>query len=239
VNLTTQTQIRNLILSALPAEEFNQLSPDLELIRMELADIVHQPDEPIEYVYFPENSIISSVTYLADGTSVEAGITGKEGTTGVVIALGRTTSSRQANIQSAGDCFRIKANRFRAALERRGVLELLVRQFISSYLSQMSQIIACNSTHSIEERIARWLLMVQDRVETKELYLTQDFLSQMLGVHRPGVSMAAGKLKEAGIIDYQRGNITICNRTSLEEITCECYEVIKTEYDSYLNANNH
>jgi CRP-like cAMP-binding protein len=234
-----QTQARNLILSALPEKEYNQLLPELEPITMQLGEIIHQPNERIKYVHFPQDSIVSSVTFLNNGTSVEAGIVGREGTTGVSVALGRETSPRQVSVQSAGDCLRIKTDKFRAALKQLEVLEFLVRQHISAFVSQTSQIIACNAHHSIDARLARWLLMTQDRVESYELLLTQDFMAQMLGVHRPGVTIAALSLKEAGIIDYRRGNITICDRAGLEKISCECYKVIKKEYDSYLNAINH
>jgi CRP-like cAMP-binding protein len=238
MDFVTQKQIGNLILSALPEEEYNRLLPDLEPIKMEIGELIDRPYEVIEYVHFPQDSIVSSVTYLDDGTSVEAGVIGREGTTGIAIALSNTKSPLEVSVQIPGDCLRIKADRFKQALEDNPVLKRLVHRHIFAYIAQVSHVNACNAHHVLEKRLARWLLMCRDRVNSDTVSLTQDFMAQMLGVHRPGVTLVALNLKEAGIINYRRGEITICDRTRLEKASCKCYEAIKKDYDDYLKPNN-
>jgi CRP-like cAMP-binding protein len=238
MDFVPQEQIGNLILSALPEEEYNRLLPELELIKMEIGDLIHRPDEVIEYVHFPQDSIVSSVTYLDDGTSVEAGVIGREGTTGIATALSNTTSPLEVSVQIPGDCLRIKADRFKQALEDNPVLERLVHRHIFAYITQLAHVNACNAHHVLEQRLARWLLMCRDRVNSDVLPVTQEFIAQMLGVHRPGVTIVALNLKEAGIINYRRGEITICDRARLEKASCKCYEAIKKDYDDYLKFDN-
>jgi CRP-like cAMP-binding protein len=238
MDFVPQEQIGNLILSALPEEEYNRLLPELEPIKMEIGDLIHRPDEVIEYVHFPQDSVVSSVTYLDDGTSVEAGIIGREGTTGIATALSNTTSPLEVTVQIPGDCLRIKADGFKQALEDNSVLKRLVHQHIFAYITQLAHVNACNAHHVLEQRLARWLLMCRERVNSDVLPITQEFIAQMLGVHRPGVTLVALNLKEAGIINYRRGEITICDRAKLEEAACKCYEAIKKDYDDYLKLDN-
>lgn len=230
-----QSQIGNHFLALLPKDEFEQVLPELEFIKMNIGDPIHIPDQIIEHVYFPISCMFSQVTTFKDGVSVEAGVIGREGVSGVAIALLNTTSPRPTHVQLPGDSFRMKAEAFSAILERRGAFERLMRQFTFAYLSQVTQVIACNSHHRIEERLARWLLMCHDRADGNELRITQEFIAQMLGVHRPGVTMAALALKDAGLITNQRGVIIINDRKGLEDASCECYEAIQSEYNKYLN----
>lgn len=233
-----QEQIGNLILSALPEEEYRQLLPELEPIKMEIGDIIHRSDEVIEWVHFPQDSIVSSVTYLDDGTSVEAGVIGREGTTGIATALSNTKSPIEISVQIPGGCLRIKADGFKQALEDNPVLKRLVHQHIFAYITQVAHVNACNARHVLEQRLARWLLMCRERLDGDVLPLTQEFIAQMLGVHRPGVTIVALNLKEAGVINYRRGSITICDRAGLKKAACRCYEAIKKEYDGYLKLDN-
>lgn len=232
-----QSEIRNKFLSLLPEEEYKQLLPDLEQIRMEIGDPIQEPNEPIEYVYFPINCVISQVTVLVDGFSVEAGVIGREGCSGVELTLSNGTSPRSTHIQLPGDSFRMKADKFIKALEQSRVLDRLMRRLAFAYLTQVAQVVACNSHHNIETRLARWLLMCHDRTDGTEFRITQEFLSHLLGVHRPGVTLAILSLKDAGLISNKRGVIVIENRAGLEEVTCECYTAINDEYKKYLNAN--
>jgi CRP-like cAMP-binding protein len=239
MNYVAQSEIGNQFLSLLPEEEYKQLLPGLEQVRMEIGDPIHEADEPIEYVYFPINCIVSQVTTLSDGFSVEAGIIGREGCSGVEFTFYRTTSPRPTHIQLAGDSLRIKVDKFQAALEQSSALDKLMRRFTFAYFAQVTQVIACNSHHRVEERLARWLLMCHDRMDGNELRITQEFISQMLGVHRPGVSIAIVALKDAGLVSNQRGVIVIEDRAGLEKAACECYEVINSEYNKYLNPGKY
>lgn len=227
------SQINNVILSRLPENEYTELLPDLQFVEMKSHDVIHRPHGTIEYVYFPENSLVSSVTVFEDGTSVETGTIGREGMTGVTISLSKKQSPRESIVQIPGEGWRIKADRFQAALKREGLLGQLVSEFIFAFLMEAAQCAACNSHHDITARLAKWLLISSYKTGRTEFHLTQDFLAQMLGVHRPGVTLVAINLKEAGLINYRRGLITIIDKEGLEDVACECYEAIKSQYESY------
>jgi len=231
------SEIGNQFLARLPEEEYKRLLPDLEQVKMQIGDPIQEPGEIIKDIYFPINCVISQVTALKDGFSVEAGVIGREGCSGIEIALLNKTSPRSTHIQLPGYSLRMKAVKFKAALEQNSGLDKLIRRFTFAYLTQVAQVVSCNSHHRIEERLARWMLMCHDRTEGNELHITQEFIAQMLGVHRPGVTIAILSLKDAGLISNQRGIITIENRAGLEEATCECYEAINIEYNNYLQTN--
>lgn len=240
MNYASHSQVGNRFLALLPEKEYQQLLPDLEQVRMEIGNPIHEANEPIEYVYFPINCIVSQVTTLKDGFTVEAGVIGREGCSGIEFVFSRTTSPRPTHIQLAGDSLRMKADKFSAALEQsNSVFNTLMRQFTFAYFAQVTQVIACNSHHRVEERLARWLLQCHDRTDGNEVRITQEFIAEMLGVHRPGVTLAVLSLKEAKLISNQRGIIVIESREGLEEAACECYEAINSEYSKYLNTNNH
>jgi CRP-like cAMP-binding protein len=230
----TSTRSRNLFISALPDEEYNRLKPHLEKKEMKLGDVVHNPNEPIRYVYFPENAIVSIVTYLEDGSNIETGLIGNEGIGGIGIILSDDVSPREATIQLEGSCLRMKAQTFKEEFARGGEINRLALRFVFAFIGQASQNAACANHHRIETRLARWLMMIHDRIEGDELKITQEFIAQMLGVHRPSVTESAVKLQERNLIKYARGRITILDRSGLENAACECYCVIKDEYDKYL-----
>ena len=238
MNYIAQSEIGNQFLALLPEAEYRRLLPDLDFVKMQIGDSIQEQNEIIKDVYYTINCVVSKVTVLGDGFSVEAGIIGREGCSGIEIALLNETSPCSTNIQLPGNSLRMKVDKFKAALEDNRGLDRLMRRFTFAYLSQVGQVVSCNSHHKIEARLSRWLLMCRDRTEGNELRITQEFIAQMLGVHRPGVTLATLSLKDAGLISNHRGVIIIENRTGLEEITCECYEAIKREYNSCLNANN-
>jgi CRP-like cAMP-binding protein len=227
---------RNLFLSALPEAEYNHLKPHLELLEMKLGTVVHEPNEPIRYVYFPENAIVSIVTYLEDGSNIETGLIGHEGIGGIGVILSDQVSPREATIQLAGRCLRMKAQAFKEAFQYGGELNRLALRVVVAFIGQASQNAACTNHHRIENRLARWLLMIHDRVEGDDLRITQEYIAQMLGVHRPSVTESAVKLQEKSLIKYARGRITVLDRDGLENASCECYRIIKDTYDKYLDA---
>src|SRR6185436_16281858 len=187
-------------------------------------------DEPITCVYFVHTGVISLVANLKDGSSVEVGIVGNEGMSGLSLVLGDDVSPNEAIVQIAGGATRLSADVLREELKREGTLLRLLLRNTLAMLKQVQQTAACNGSHVVGERLARWLLMCHDRVPGKELRLTQEFISQMLGIRRSGVSEAASLLQSRGLISYSRGNITIINRKGLEKFACECYGIVRAEY---------
>lgn len=231
-------QIKNRLLATLPAEEYERLVPHLELVSLPLNQIIYQLGEPIEYVYFPHHAIISLLSVLEDGSTVEAGLVGNDGMVGLPVILGGNKTSNQALVQVAGNGMRMKAELLNSEFKRGGALQSLLLRYTQALLTQVSQGVACNRLHTIEERLARWLLTVQDRVESDQFPLTQEFIAQMLGTRRSGVTVAAGTLSKAGTIRYSRGKITIVNQGDLEAIACECYGIIKAEFNRLLGTEH-
>jgi CRP-like cAMP-binding protein len=197
-----------------------------------LSEILFRPDDVLRYVYFPETCIISLLTDLSDGYGIEVGLVGKEGMAGVSIALGSDKEPKVATVQGAGTLLRLKASVLRDETRRGGMLQAYLLRYTHALMAQISQSVVCNIRHPIEGRLARWMLMYHDRVGKDEFKLTHEFIANMLGIRRAGVSMVANKLKRAGLIDYYRGLIKILDRQGLEDMTCECYPVVKAEFDS-------
>jgi CRP-like cAMP-binding protein len=221
------------MLAALPAEEYERLLPHLEPIALpRLGEILFRPDEILKYVYFPETCIISLLTDLSDGYGIEVGLVGNEGMAGVSIVLGSDKEPKVATVQGVGTALRLKSDVLREETKRGGMLQAHLLRYTHALLSQVSQSVVCNVRHEIEGRLARWVLMYQDRAGTDEFTLTHEFIANMLGIRRAGVSMVANQLKRAGLIDYNRGHFRVINRRGLEEMTCECYPVVKAEFDA-------
>lgn len=227
---------RNLLLAALPTDEYQRLLPHLELVSLPLRQVLSNPGEPIEFVCFPHQSIISLVTILEDGSTVEAGLVGKEGMFGVQAFLGGDSTPHQAIVQVAGEAMRMSAAQLKIEFQRGGKLQSLLLRYVQALFTQVSQGAACHRLHTVEERLARWLLMVSDRLEPDQLPLTQEFIAQMLGTRRAGVTVAAGMLQQAGLIRYRRGEITILDRQNLEAASCECYKVVSNEFERLLDT---
>ena len=226
----------NGVLNALSDNELDQLTPRLRPFQLEIGDVLYEPDDEIDHVYFPTSGIISLLAAFADGTTVEAGVIGTEGMAGTPVALGVRSTPHQALVQIEGRALRMSAEDLRAEAKRDGALLKSMLRYTNAMFVQVAQTAACNRLHSVEQRLARWLLLSHDRVEGDEFELTQEFMARMLGVRRAGVSVAANQLREIGAIDYRRGNVSVLNRTVLEGICCECYQLVKDEYDRSLKS---
>lgn len=226
---------QNQLLAALPQKEFERLWPNLEIVSLTFQQILYEANQPIEYVYFPNNGIISLVTITEDGGTVEAATVGNEGMVGICVLLGVDEIPVRAISHIAGEAWRMKTETFKREITSDSPLYALLLRYTQVLVSQLSQTVACNRLHSVEERCCRWLLLCQDRVQSNQFALTQETLAQMLGVRRASVSVVAAILQKAGLIRYSRGKITILDRTGLEAASCECYRVVKAEFDRLLN----
>ena len=228
---------QNRLLAALPDAEWERLLPHLECIDMPLGKVLYESGDRLAHVYFPTNSIVSLLYVMQDGYSAEIAIVGHEGIVGIALFMGGNSTPSRAVVQSAGKGFRLKANLMMQEFDRAGpVLHLLLR-YTQALITQMSQTAVCNRHHSLDQQLCRWLLLSLDRLQSNELVMTQELIANMLGVRREGVSEAAGHLHHAGLIRYQRGHITVLDRAALERRTCECYAVVRNEYDRLLPAS--
>jgi CRP-like cAMP-binding protein len=227
----------NRLLAALPPKEYQRLLPELERVTMPFAKVIYEPGERIRHVYFPNDSIVSLLAEVADRSTLEVGLIGNEGLAGIPVFMGVDTSQHRAIIQGAGTAMRMKASALRKESGRTGPLHHLLHLYSHSLLTQVSRSAACNRFHMVDARLARWLLMSGDRLGANEFRLTQDFISNMLGVRREGVSKAAGALQKKELINYSRGHIMLLDRPGLEAVSCECYGIIKDESDSYLGKS--
>jgi CRP-like cAMP-binding protein len=228
MNLPKQQPYRNRVLAALPKTEISRLRPYLSPIALKQEDTLLDGTAP--YAYFLEDGIASVVVTLKNGNTVEVGIIGIEGVVGVPVLLGSEGAPGRTFIQIAGSGFRIKAGILKQEFERTGELRRHLQRYMQGFMVQAAQTAACNRLHNIEERLARWLLSCRDRLDSDQLRLTQDFLGQMLGAPRTTVTLAAGLLQRAGLIDYSRGVVTITNRVELEAAACECYGTVRREF---------
>ena len=223
----------NRLLAALPIEEYDRMFPKLEKVALNYEENIYQRNDEIRYVYFPICGIISLLTSVEDDSMLEVGLIGKEGMVGIALFLGVKTSNIQAVVQGNGSAMRMNAEDFISECENGGALPRILQRFLHSRLSQVSQSAACYRFHPIESRLARWLLMTSDRMDTDEFLITQEFLSNMLGVRREAVNKSAVALQQESLISYSRGHISIINRQGLEKATCLCYGIIKDEEKSF------
>jgi CRP-like cAMP-binding protein len=226
-----EAQSANHILSSLPPEDYRRLAPHIETMEAARGEVLYQTEQRIDHCYFPLNSMVSLISRTADGESVEVGIVGYEGIAGVSALLGVDRSPHENMVQIPDGVVRVRAEVLREEFGRGGAFQSLALRYVHSLLLQASQVAACNRLHTLSERLARWLLMTEDRARRPELPLTQEFLSLMLGVRRPGVTEAAIVLQAQGLIDYTRGRVTIRDRAGLEESACDCYRIVKEEFD--------
>jgi CRP-like cAMP-binding protein len=225
---------QNHLLAALPAVEFGRLVPHLELVAMPLGEALYESGGRLKHVYFPTSSIVSLLYVLEDGASAEIAVVGNEGILGISLFMGGETTPSRAVVQSAGHGYRLKAQVLKDEFNRSGpVLRLLLR-YTQALITQMAQTAVCNRHHSIEQQLCRWLLLSLDRLPTQRLSMTQELIANMLGVRREGVTEAAGLLQRRGLIRYSRGNIDVLDRPGLEKMVCECYAVVKVEFDRLL-----
>jgi CRP-like cAMP-binding protein len=224
----------NHLLANLPAEDYARLLPDLELAPMPLGWAVYESGAHMRHLYFPTTSIVSLLYVMESGASAEIAVTGNEGLVGISLFMGGESTSSRAVVQSAGHCYRLKASILKKEFARGGQLQHSALRFTQALITQMAQTAVCNRHHGIDQQLCRWLLLSLDRLAGLELTMTQELIANMLGVRREGVTEAAGKLQEEGLIRYRRGHITVLDRAKLEERVCECYAVVRKEYDRLL-----
>ena len=228
---------KNKLLAALPEAEWERWLPQLEWVDMPLGQVLCESGRTISHVYFPSNSIVSLLYVMESGASAEIAVVGNEGIVGISLFMGGESTPSRTVVQSAGEGFRLKARVIKEEFDRSGpVLRLLLR-YTQALISQMAQTAVCNRHHSLDQQLCRWLLLSLDRLSGNELVMTQELIANMLGVRREGVTEGALKLQKAGLIQYSRGRIIVLNRQGLEERTCECYAVVKKEYDRLLPEN--
>jgi CRP-like cAMP-binding protein len=225
---------QNHLLAALPAGDYERLASHLELVPMKLGEVLYESGVQLRYVYFPTTSILSLLYVMEDGSSAEIAIVGNEGILGISLFMGGETTPSRAVVQSAGHAFRLKAALLKNEFGRFGPTMHLLLRYTQALITQMSQTAVCNRHHSVDQQLCRWLLLSLDRLQTNELSMTQELIANMLGVRREGVTEAAGKLQDAGLISYRRGQIRVLDRPGLEARSCECYQVVKTEFDRLL-----
>ena len=230
---------QNHLIKTLPDAEYGHLSPYLELIPMPLGKVLYESGDQLLYAYFPTTCIISLLYVMENGASAEIAVVGNEGIIGVALFMGGQTMPNRAIVQSEGFAYRLRAQQLmlefgRSGGRRKGLLHHLLLRYTQALITQMAQTAVCNRHHSVDQQLCRWLLLSLDRLAADDLVMTQELIANMLGVRREGVTEAAGKLQQAGLIEYRRGHITVLNRPGLEERVCECYQVVKTEFDRLL-----
>jgi CRP-like cAMP-binding protein len=225
---------KNLLLAALPNAELQRWLPQLEAVVMPLGQVLYESGATLSHVYFPTTAIVSLLYVMENGASAEIAVVGNEGIVGISLFMGGESTSSRAVVQSAGNGFRLKAQMMKTEFNRAGpVLHLLLR-YTQALITQMAQTAVCNRHHSLDQQLCRWLLLSLDRLQNNELVMTQELIANMLGVRREGVTEGALKLQQDGLIRYSRGRITVLDRSGLEKRTCECYAVVKKEYDRLL-----
>jgi CRP-like cAMP-binding protein len=229
--------LQNDLLAALPVGDYERILQDLELVPLPLGLSLYESGGRLGHVYFVTAGIVSLLYVMEDGASAEIAVTGCEGMVGISLFMGGETTPSRAVVQSAGHAYRLPAAVLMKEFERGGELQHLLLRFTQALITQMAQTAVCNRHHSIEQQLCRWLLLSMDRLPTSELVMTQELISNMLGVRREGVTEAAGTLQEAGLIRYQRGRITLLDRPGLERRVCECYTVVKRETERLLEYN--
>jgi len=225
----------NRLLAALPDAEWQRWLPELEWVQMPLGEVLYESGGPLSHVYFPTTAIVSLLYVMENGASAEIAVVGHEGVVGISLFMGGESTPSRAVVQSAGEGFRMKAAAIKSAFHHAPVLHLLLR-YTQALITQMAQTAVCNRHHSLDQQLCRWLLLSLDRLKGSELVMTQELIANMLGVRREGVTEGALKLQKAGLIKYSRGRISVLDRPGLEARSCECYAVVKKEYDRLLPA---
>jgi len=224
----------NRLLGALPEAEWERLSPHLRAVWLPLGQALYEPGGKLDFVYFPTTAVVSFLGEMIDGDTAYAALKGNEGIVGAALLLGGDTNPNRSVVESAGWAYRIRSGFVQAEFARNGAFLRLVLRYVQALITQIAQTAVCNRLHSIDQQLCRWLLLSLDRLASNELTMTQELIADMLGVRREGVTEAAGKLQKAGLVRYHRGKITVLDRPGLQKRTCECYEVVKREFDRLL-----
>lgn len=230
---------QNRLLGAIPETEWERFAPHLAPVELKLGDVVSESGMDQSSVYFPVDSIVSLLYVMIDGSSAEIAVVGNEGLVGISLFMGGGTTPDRAVVQSAGSAYRMRAQHIRDEFVLAGPVQQLFLRYTQALLAQMGQTAVCNRHHSVDQQLCRWLLMSLDRLASNELTMTQELIANMLGVRREGVTEAAGKLQRAGVIEYSRGRIRVLDRPRLEGMSCECYEVVRKEFERLLPWHDH
>jgi CRP-like cAMP-binding protein len=225
---------KNGLLAALPEAEHERLFPHLELVPMELGQVIYETDAIMEHAYFPIDCIVSLLYVMADGDSAEIAMVGNEGVVGIALFMGGDTTTGRAVVQSDGQAFRMKGAVLKQEFDRSDAFKHLLLRYTQALITQMTQTAACNKHHSVPQQLSRWLLLGLDRLPHNKLMMTQGLIANMLGVRREGVTDATGALQSAGLIEFSHGTFTVLDRPALEQAVCECYAVVKREFDRLL-----
>jgi CRP-like cAMP-binding protein len=233
-NASPTNALENHLLAALPADDFSRVQSKLKSVSFKLGEVLYESGDKMDYVYFPTTAIISMLYIMENGRTAEIGVVGNDGLLGNALFMGGETTTSRAIIQSAGDTFRMKAEDVKAEFALGGMFQQMLLRYTQALMTQISQTAVCNRLHSVEQQLCRWLLRSHDRLDSDKLVMTHDLISNMLGVQRGGVTLAAQKLAKRKLIKYIRGTISIIDRQGLEEAVCECYEVVNVEYNRLL-----
>lgn len=225
---------RNYLLAALPALLQDEIFPHLEMVELALGKVLYEPGDVMRYVYFPVDAIISLLYVTENGASAEISVVGREGVVGVALFMGGDSMPSRAIVQSAGHFFRLHAQHLKDEFNHHEEVRLLLLRYTQTLITQMAQTAVCNRHHSIDQQLCRWLLLSLDRLPDNHLTMTHELIANMLGVRREGITEAARKLQKLGVIDYKRGHITVLSRLRLEELSCECYAVVRKETERLL-----
>lgn len=226
--------LNNHLLAVLPAKEFDTIKASLEIVPLELGEVLYEFGEKLDYAYFPTTAIISMLYIMENGSTAEIGVVGNDGILGIALFMGGETTTSRAIVQSAGDTVRMKGADLKTEFAKGGTFQKLLLRYTQALLTQISQTAVCNRLHPVEQQLCRWLLLSHDRLQTDRLEMTHDLISNMLGVRREGITLAAQKLAKRNLIRNSRGTIMIIDRQGLEEAACECYAVVNNEYNRLL-----
>ena len=237
--LSPHSPSQNHLLAALPTAEFDPLAPHLELVPLPLGEILYEPSGQLQHAYFPTTAVVSLHYVTESGASAETAGVGNEGVVGISLFMGGDTTPSSAVVQIAGHGFRLERRLVKKEFDRAGTMQRLLLRYTQALMTQMTQTAACNRHHSIEQRLCRWLLLTLDRAPLRELIVTHELVANLLGVRREGITEAAGKLQQAGLIRYRRGHIAVLERSGLETHACECYAVVKNELRRLLSDARH
>jgi CRP-like cAMP-binding protein len=226
--------LKNYLLTALPVDEFSRVKSNLEPVSFKLGEVIYESGDNMNYVYFPTTAIVSMLYIMENGATAEIGVIGNDGIVGNALFMGGDATTSRAIIQSEGEAYRMKAEDLKAEFALGGVFQQVMLRFTQALMTQISQTAVCNRLHSVEQQLCRWLLLSHDRLESDKLVMTHDLISNMLGVRREGVTLAAQKLAKRKLIKNVRGTINVIDRQGLEEAVCECYKVVNNEYNRLL-----
>jgi len=229
---------QNHILNALPVAERKRLFPHLTLVALPLGTVLYESGDTLRHIYFPTDSIVSLLYVLKDGASAEIAVVGNDGAIGLALFMGGETTTNRAIVQSAGSAFRLSGSRLKEEFGRHGEMLHVLLRYTQALITQMAQTAVCNRHHSVDQQLCRWLLLSLDRLSSNNLTMTQELIANMLGVRREGVTEAAGRLQKLGVISYNRGRIAVVDRPRLEQLSCECYAVVRTETDRLLSLHS-